>query len=118
MPQLRALSHLSTHNSVISSNSKHHLQALRHIRVLAVEPRCLIARGVDTKAVVYLPVKVQVREKDSMQSTQLVSPTLLPDLNRMMAIKVDTPRYWPFISDILKFLPHGELIIRNQPLWV
>ena len=36
-----------------SSDNKSFLQALRHLWVLAVEPRCLIARDVDTNEIVY-----------------------------------------------------------------
>ena len=90
--------------------------ALRHLWVLAVEPRRLIARDVDTKGAVYLLAIAQVREKDDKRSTWLISPTLLSDSSHIIAIKVDTLRYWPFIIDILKFLPHRVLIIPNQPL--
>ena len=86
--------------------------------MLAVERRRLIAGDVDTKCVVYIPVKVQVREKDDMRSIQLISPTLLPDFSHMIAIKVDTPRYWPFIVVILQFLTYRELIIRNKSPWL
>ncbi len=31
-----------------------------------------------------------------VEQTQLISPTLIPDMDKLMAIRVDTPRYWPF----------------------
>jgi len=103
---------------VSPSDNRAHLQALRHLWVLAVEPRCLVARDVDTKDIVYLPVKVQVREGDGTRSSQLISPTLIPDLTRLMAVKVDTPRYWPFILDITRVQRHRERLLHDQTLWV
>ncbi len=35
-----------------------------------------------------------------------------------MAIKVDTPRYWPFILDLAKIQRHRDRIIQDQTLWV
>ncbi|KZT44107.1 hypothetical protein SISSUDRAFT_1085652 [Sistotremastrum suecicum HHB10207 ss-3] len=102
----------------LSSDNKTHLQALRHLWVLAVQPRCLVARDVDSGDVVYLPVKIKVKEGSIMRSSQLISPTLLPDINRLAFIKVDTPRYWPFVLDLAKSSRHSLSIQRNQTLWV
>jgi anaphase-promoting complex subunit 1 len=46
------------HAHHMSSDNKSFLQVLRHLWVLAIEPRCLIARNVETTEVVYLPVKI------------------------------------------------------------
>ncbi len=102
----------------ISSDNKTYLQALRHLWVLAVEPRCLIARDVDTKEVVYLPVKIKAKDGKEAGTTQLISPTLIPDLDKMLSIRVDTPRYWPFYLDIANFPHHKESLLRSQTLFV
>lgn len=101
------------HNT--SSENKSFLQALRHLWVLAVEPRCLIARDVDTKEVVYLPLKITMKEEGM---TQLVSPTLIPDLDKIMSIRVDTPRYWPFHLDMEHIPHHRNTLLRSQTLYV
>ncbi|KAK2466609.1 hypothetical protein APHAL10511_000867 [Amanita phalloides] len=102
----------------ISFDNKCFLQALRHLWVLAVEPRCLIARDVDTKEVVYLPIKITMKEKNEVGTTQLISPTLIPDLNQLMSIRVDTPRYWPFYLDTENLPRHKEMLLRSQTLFV
>jgi anaphase-promoting complex subunit 1 len=104
----------------VSSDNKCYLQALRHLWVLAVEPRCLIARDVDTKEVVYLPIKIKVKGDGGAGTgtTQLISPTLIPDLDRLLSIRVDTPRYWPFYLDIASFPRHRTALLRSQTLYV
>ena len=102
----------------ISSDNKSSLQALRHLWVLAVEPRCLIARDVDTNEIVYLPVKITMSEADDIGTTQLISPTLIPDMDKLVSIRVDTPRYWPFYLDTAAHPRHKEALLRSQTLYV
>lgn len=102
----------------VSSDNKCYLQALRHLWVLAIEPRCLVARDVDTKEVVYLPVKIKVDDGTETAATQLIAPTLIPDLDKLRSIRVDTPRYWPFFLDVANFPRHKESLLRNQTLYV
>ncbi|KAI0270748.1 hypothetical protein BC834DRAFT_967470 [Gloeopeniophorella convolvens] len=102
----------------VSSDNKSYLQALRHLWVLAVEPRCLIARDVDTKEIVYLPVKIKVKEGAEVGMAQLISPTLIPDFDRVLSIRVDTPRYWPFYLDLANVRRHKDSLLRNQTIYV
>ncbi|KAK0216026.1 hypothetical protein IW262DRAFT_1276839 [Armillaria fumosa] len=102
----------------VSSDNKVYLQALRHLWVLAAEPRCLVARDVETKEVVYLPLKITVRDGTEMGTTQLISPTLIPEMDKVMSIRVDTPRYWPFHLDLERVAQHRESLVRSQTLYV
>ncbi|KAF9257772.1 hypothetical protein L218DRAFT_878559 [Marasmius fiardii PR-910] len=102
----------------MSSDNKSYLQALRHLWALAVEPRCLIARDIETKEIVYLPLKITVREGKEVGTTQLISPTLIPDLDKLVAIRVDTPRYWPFHLYVEGISRHKECLLRSQTLFV
>lgn len=102
----------------LSHENRGHLQALRHLWVLGVEPRCLVGRDVESKEVVYLPVKVKLREGKETRAAQLISPTLFPDVNRLLSIRVDTPRYFPFFLDIANNPRHRDVLLRNQTLWV
>ena len=101
----------------VSSDNKSYLQALRHLWVLAVEPRCLVARDVDTREVVYLPVKIKLKEGFDVETT-LISPTLIPDLDKILSIRVDPPRYWPFYLDITNIPRHKAALLRSQTLYV
>ncbi|KAJ8074862.1 Anaphase-promoting complex subunit 1 [Marasmius tenuissimus] len=105
-----------SHN--MSSDNKSYLQALRHLWVLAVEPRCLIARDIETKEIVYLPLKIAVREGQEVGYTQLISPTLIPNLDKLVGIRVDTPRYWPFHLFTESIPRHKECLLRRQTLFV
>ena len=102
----------------VSSDNRSFLQALRHLWVMAVEPRCLIARDVDTNEIVYLPVKISMKEGKVVEQTQLISPTLIPDIDKLMSIRVDTPRYWPFYLDTAAHPRHKEALIKSQTLYV
>jgi anaphase-promoting complex subunit 1 len=102
----------------VSSDNKSYLQALRHLWVLAVEPRCLVARDVDTKEVVFLPVKIKLKEGTETGTAQLVMPTLVPDIDKIQSLRVDTPRYWPFYIDIVNLPHHKEALLKNQTLFV
>lgn len=107
----------------VSSDNKSYLQALRHLWALAVEPRCLVARDVDSGEVVYLPVKITFREDEKEEqkkeiSVTLITPTLVPDMDKLASIRVDTPRYWPFYIDTEKIPRHREGLLKSQTLYV
>ena len=102
----------------VSSDNKSYLQALRHLWVLAVEPRCLTARDVDTNEIVYLPVKIKVKEGSDVEMAQLISPTLIPDFERVLSIRIDTPRYWPFYLDLANVPRHKDSLLRSQTIYV
>jgi anaphase-promoting complex subunit 1 len=77
----------------------------------------LIARDVDSGEVVYLPVKIMFREEKETSVT-LISPTLIPDMDKLVSIRVDTPRYWPFYLDTEQVPRHKEALLKSQTLYV
>jgi len=100
-------------------DNRFHLQALRHIWVLAVEPRCLIPRDVDSRKVIFLPVKIKVADTTGKTgSLQLMAPTLTHDFDAIRALRVDSPRYWPIFVDYDQTPQFKDSFIRNQTLWV
>ncbi|KAL1675835.1 hypothetical protein EV122DRAFT_173564, partial [Schizophyllum commune] len=101
----------------MSSDNRSYLQALRHLWVLAIEPRCLVARDVDTTEIAYLPIRVQALDsRRSVSNTTLVSPTLFPDVEKMVSFRVDTPRYWPVMMDIRRDRRHRENLLKSQTI--
>ncbi|KAI6161564.1 hypothetical protein EDD17DRAFT_1697683 [Pisolithus thermaeus] len=102
----------------VSSDNKSYLQALRHLWVLAVEPRCLVARDVNTCEAAYLPVKITTREGNEKGISQLISPTLIPDFGKLLSVRVDTPRYWPFFVDLEHSPEQKKNLLKNQTLYV
>ncbi|KAG9093761.1 Anaphase-promoting complex subunit 1 [Ceratobasidium sp. 370] len=100
-----------------SADNRGHLQLLRHLWVLAAEPRCLVARDADTGETVYLPVKVKVAA-DPPILHHLMTPTLIPDVRALQSIRVDSPRYWPYYVDVAGVRAHRENILHHQTLFV
>ncbi|ORY54085.1 hypothetical protein BCR35DRAFT_310470 [Leucosporidium creatinivorum] len=105
------------------SENRAHLQAYRHLWTLAIEPRCLEARDVDTNEPTFLPIRLRLAEKGSteLRAKQLVAPTLIPELRLINTIQVDTPRYWGFSlhlasnpAHLASFLKEGTLYVKRR----
>ncbi|KAI5082088.1 hypothetical protein GOP47_0001831 [Adiantum capillus-veneris] len=84
-----------------------HLQAFRHLYVLATESRCIETIDVDTGLPVYVPLEVTLQESASHVDTTFcqVTPCLLPERSALQRVRVCGPRYWP--QDI-KLTPCGS----------
>merc|ERR1712013_437343 len=84
---------------VSSKDNRFHLQALRHLYVLACEPRLFVTRDVDTKNICYSPLQVTLKESDWYPATTLkmLSPCFIPELKYVEEIKVVGPRYWSIV---------------------
>jgi anaphase-promoting complex subunit 1 len=108
----------------VSSDNKCYLQALRYLWVLAVEPRCLTARDVDTKEVVYMPIRIRVQEQNAATKElrtvdkSLIAPTLIPNIDNVQWVKVESPRYWPILVHVAGETRHRQALIRSQTLFV
>ncbi|XP_062529539.1 uncharacterized protein LOC101739449 [Bombyx mori] len=75
-----------------SEDNRYHLQALRHLYVLAVEPRLLLPRDIDTGELCYAHIQV-IDLQGSVR--QMKAPCILPELDKLKEVKIDDPRYWP-----------------------
>lgn len=96
-------------------DNKAHLQAFRHLWVLAGEPRCLIVRDIDTHRAV--SVSVLVNFKNGGQQ-YIKAPCLLPDLDSIESIRTNTPDYWPAAIDFEKNPAHLVAFRKTQTLQV
>uniref|UniRef100_A0A0P4WJL7 Uncharacterized protein n=1 Tax=Scylla olivacea TaxID=85551 RepID=A0A0P4WJL7_SCYOL len=84
-----------------SNDNRYHLQALRHLYVLAAEPRLLMPVDVDTGRL--CQVSVTVRFSDTKQyknqSYEALAPLMLPELSKLSEIIIEGDasdhRYWP-----------------------
>ncbi|PRP84294.1 anaphase promoting complex subunit 1-like, partial [Planoprotostelium fungivorum] len=84
---------------VDSADNRYHLQALRHLYVIAAESRVLETVDVDNKNHCYVPIRIQVKAGayglNSPETTiDSVAPCLLPELRFIKAITIQGPRYW------------------------
>ena len=100
-------------------DNRTHLQALRHLWVLAVEPRCLITRDVSSRKIVSQLVTIHLKEADErISKVMMLAPTLIPDFDAIRDFRIDNSRYWGMTLAHDKFPHIKETFIRNQTLWV
>ncbi|XP_048246060.1 anaphase-promoting complex subunit 1-like [Haliotis rufescens] len=80
-----------------SNDNRYHLQAFRHLYVLAAEPRLVLPRDVDTGHICYVPLEIKFKDCVSYKNVnyRIMAPCILPELDRIEEIKVLGPRYWP-----------------------
>jgi anaphase-promoting complex subunit 1 len=85
-----------------TTDNRYHLQAFRHLYVLAVKPRCVAAVDVDSGAPSYVPLTVTLKPTPLCRATtlRLWAPCLLPDFGTIASIAVDSPRYFPLQLDL------------------
>lgn len=82
---------------VNTKDNRFHLQALRHLYVLACEPRLFVTRDVDTKDICYTPIQVTLKETDDYPETdvKMLSPCFIPESKFVKKISTLGPRYMP-----------------------
>ena len=84
---------------------RYHLQAFRHLYVLAVEYRCLELHDADTREAIVAPVHitisnpVQTADTGASKIIECSSPCLLPPHDLIERLEVISPRYWPLKLD-------------------
>ncbi|XP_019518437.1 PREDICTED: anaphase-promoting complex subunit 1 isoform X7 [Hipposideros armiger] len=82
-----------------STDNRYHLQALRHLYVLAAEPRLLVPVDVDTNTPCYTLLEVTYKGTQWYEQTreELMAPTLLPELHLLK--QVNPFQGWGFICE-------------------
>ncbi|KAJ9683860.1 hypothetical protein PVL29_016384 [Vitis rotundifolia] len=92
------------------NDNRCHLQAYRHLYVLATEARWIQTVDVDTGLPVYAPLEVTVRETEHFAETSFfeVTPCILPERATLKRVRVCGPRYWPQVI---------EIVHEDKPWW-
>jgi anaphase-promoting complex subunit 1 len=78
-----------------TTDNRYHLQALRHLYVLACEPRLLIPRDVHTMELCYVPAEIDLRNGKESITISVLLPYLLPHLSSVKEVRISGDRYWP-----------------------
>ncbi|KAB7494829.1 Anaphase-promoting complex subunit 1 [Armadillidium nasatum] len=84
-----------------SNDNRYHLQAFRHLYVLAAEPRLFLPVDVDTGKLRIAKILLRFSDTRSYKDQKYVAraPHMLPELSKLKEIivegNVDNPRYWP-----------------------
>lgn len=81
-----------------SNDNRYHLQALRHLYVLATEPRLLMPIEIPNMQPCYTTLQVVFNNADS-SSFQLRAPCLLPELRFLQRVQLLDPRYRTIVFD-------------------
>ncbi|XP_030380933.1 anaphase-promoting complex subunit 1 [Scaptodrosophila lebanonensis] len=77
-----------------SNDNRYHLQAFRHLYVLAVEPRLFLPRDIDTHQLCLC--NISVLEIGATEFRRLpIAPCILPELRTLEQVIVDDENYWP-----------------------
>lgn len=92
------------------NDNRCHLQAFRHLYVLATEARWVQTVDVDTNLPVYVPLEVTIQETEHNAETSFceVTPCILPERPILKTVQVCGPRYWGQIID---------LVPEDKPWW-
>lgn len=83
-----------------SSDNRFHLQALRHLYVLAAEPRLVIPRDIETNKPVHawILIKTIQDERHDIKSgkgvLRLRAPCLVPEVTSIVSLSLDDDRFW------------------------
>lgn len=92
-------------------DNRAHLQALRHLWVLAVEHRCLVARNIEDRTLVG-GIDASIKLKDG--STKVITiPGLLPSLDSIETISIVAEGYWNVAVDMTD-ASSAEQYIKDQ----
>ena len=112
---------LYPHFPLNSTDNRYHLQAARHMYVLAVQQRCLEVRDVDTRLPCWIPLQIKLKlppTEMAESSISCMAPCVLPDLETISTIEVTSNRYWPVKLDIEHNAAHRRLLSSAQIVYV
>ncbi len=113
---------LYPHFPLSSTDNRYHLQAARHMYVLAVQQRCLEVRDVDTRLPCLIPLQIKLKPSPTAvadtSSISCMAPCVLPDLETIATIEVASNRYWPVKLDIEQNAAHRRLLSSGQIVYV
>ncbi|GAM83277.1 hypothetical protein ANO11243_012630 [Dothideomycetidae sp. 11243] len=92
-----------------------HLQAFRHLWVLAAEARCAIIMDIDSQRPITTSIKVKLK---SGQEKLMKAPCLLPELTSILSLETVDPSYWHAKLDFENNKDHLKAFQINQTLIV
>ncbi|XP_010067541.2 anaphase-promoting complex subunit 1 isoform X5 [Eucalyptus grandis] len=92
------------------NDNRCHLQAFRHLYVLATEARWIQTIDVDTGLPVYAPLEVTIKESENYSETSFceITPCILPERSILKSVRVCGPRYW---TQVINLVPE------EKPWW-
>ncbi|XP_075233032.1 anaphase promoting complex subunit 1 isoform X2 [Lycorma delicatula] len=82
-----------------SNDNRYHLQAFRHLYVLASEQRLLLPRDIDSGSLCYAHLTFVYLDTPyyQNQTVSLKAPCILPELHLLKEVRVEDKRYWNIV---------------------
>ncbi|KAI0398015.1 hypothetical protein F5Y17DRAFT_413177 [Xylariaceae sp. FL0594] len=103
-------------------DNKSHLQAFRHLWVLATDPRCLVTKDVATNAPVSVPISIKLktpsRSADAENEEVRVTPCLVPPLTDVASIRTTSPEFWNLELNLEAHPEYIEAFSHTQTLYL
>lgn len=79
-----------------SNDNRYHLQAFRHLYVLAVEPRIFMPRDIDSGKLCLCKVSyVKLNGEQEEVLVGSMAPCMLPEMESLCKVEVVDENYWP-----------------------
>ncbi|CEP13336.1 hypothetical protein [Parasitella parasitica] len=106
---------------VTTSDNRYHLQAFRHLWVLAVDSRWLMPYDVGNKKPCRVPMKLEIYNDDvdrKVRQVRIEAPSVVPDYKLIKSIKLDGDRYWPLSVNMLDDGNYQKSIIKSGVIYV
>lgn len=95
------------HFPILSADNQYHLQALRHLYVLAVHERILEARDVDSNEKVCIPIELSIA--NSREVVQASTPFLVANDFKFVQLRSSSDRYYPIVINATNSVTGGNL---------
>ncbi|KAF2214421.1 hypothetical protein CERZMDRAFT_37892 [Cercospora zeae-maydis SCOH1-5] len=97
------------------NDNRVHLQAFRHLWVLAAEARCIVIEDVDTRRPIHLPIKIVLK---TGETKEMRAPCLLPELDSIATVQTADPAYWRVTLDFVSNPRHLDSFRKDQRVYV
>ncbi|XP_050095194.1 anaphase-promoting complex subunit 1 [Anopheles aquasalis] len=103
-----------------SNDNRYHLQALRHLYVLALEPRLLVLRNMKDWTVCQCEIEYVMKDRPN-EVIRARAPFMLPELDTMLEMCIVDPSFWPvrfntdswsLLADILRCCGYVKVLQR------
>ncbi|KAM3422225.1 hypothetical protein BST61_g2590 [Cercospora zeina] len=97
------------------NDNRVHLQAFRHLWVLAAEARCIVIEDVDTQRPIHLPITIILK---TGEVKEMRAPCLLPELDSIATVQTADPAYWRVTLDFISNPRHLDAFRKDQRVYV
>jgi len=104
------------HYPILSSDNQYHLQALRHMYVLAAHDRILESVDVDSREKVCIPIELSL--PDTPECIQSSTPFLVANNSNFVELRTKSDRYYPIVLKTTDWNSRGimsNIFVKRKP---